>query len=143
MIRALLMSCALLAPGLAQAAPAVTVQGAWFRYLLPQVPAGGFMTLVNHANTDAVLTGAKSSACGSAMLHESTTKSGMDMMMTVNSVTIPAHGTFRFAPGGYHVMCMKPDMKVGSTATVQLLFRNAPPLDVTFRVYGADGKPGA
>lgn len=143
MIRALLLSCALLAPGLALAAPAVTVQGAWFRYLLPQVPAGGFMILANHGDTDAVLTGAKSSACGSAMLHESMNKSGMDMMTAVGSVTIPAHGTFRFAPGGYHIMCMKPDMKVGSTATVQLLFKGAPPLDVTFRIYGADGKPGA
>ncbi|MDE2328771.1 MAG: copper chaperone PCu(A)C, partial [Rhodospirillales bacterium] len=102
MRRVLAALACLLLPAAASAAPAVTAQGGWFRYLLPQIPAGGFVTLTNAGDTAAVLTGASSPACGSAMLHRSLNRSGMDMMIDVNSITIPAHGTFRFAPGDYH-----------------------------------------
>ncbi len=131
----------LLLPAAASAAPAVTARDGWFRYLLPQIPAGGFVTLANAGDTSAVLTGASSPACGSAMLHRSLNRSGMDMMVQVKSITIPAHGTFRFAPGDYHIMCMKPRMTLGGTADVTLRFRNAPDLTVPFTVYGADGRP--
>lgn len=126
----------------AQTGP-ITANGAWFRYLLPQIPAGGFMTLHNISAHPVVLTGADSPACGMAMLHRSVTQSGVDRMVMVDHVTIPAHGVLRFAPGGYHIMCMQPKMKPGTTVTVSLSFRNAPSLDVPFKVYGADGKPGA
>lgn len=141
MRRLLAALAACLFPVLAAAAPAVTAKDGWFRYLLPQIPAGGFVTLANAGDTPAVLVGASSPACGSAMLHRSLNRSGMDMMIDVNSITIPAHGTFRFAPGDYHIMCMKPRMTVGTTADVTLRFRNAPDLTVPFTVYGADGRP--
>ncbi len=141
MRRVLAALACLLLPAAASAAPAVTAKDGWFRYLLPQIPAGGFVTLTNAGDTAAVLTGASSPACGSAMLHRSLNRSGMDMMIDVNSITIPAHGTFRFAPGDYHIMCMKPRMTVGTTADVTLRFRNAPDLTVPFTVYGADGRP--
>lgn len=139
--RAAALAAAVLAPGLALAAPSITAKDGWFRYLLPQIPAGGFVTLSNGGAVDAVLTGASSPACGTAMLHESVSKSGTDMMIHVKSVTVPAHGTFRFEPGAYHIMCMKPKMKTGETVDVTLTFKNAPPLTVPFKVYGADGRP--
>lgn len=135
-------AAAVLLPLPALASPAVQATNGWFRYLLPQVPAGGFVSLTNTGNSAAKLLGVKSPACGMAMLHRSETRSGSDIMVPVHSVTIPAHGGFRFSPGAYHIMCMQPKMRTGTTVPVTLLFKSAPPLKVTFKVLGADGKRG-
>jgi copper(I)-binding protein len=121
------------------AAPPVTVIHAWFRYLLPQIPAGGYMVLHNGTAAPVRLTGAQSPGCGSVMLHESLNRSGMDMMAGVGSVTIPPHGLFRFAPGGYHLMCLQPKMSVGATVPVTLVFGGQQRLEVTFAVGGPNG----
>lgn len=114
----------------------IIVSHPWFRYLLPQIPAGGFMTLRNTSGTPIVLDGARTPACGMAMLHESINSGGAETMIVVKTITVPAHRDFAFSPGGYHVMCMQPQMKVGETVPVTLLFRNNPPVTVAFHVYG-------
>ncbi|HQT45694.1 MAG TPA: copper chaperone PCu(A)C [Acidocella sp.] len=124
------------------AAPAgVVAVKPWVRYLLPNIPAAGYMQLRNDGAADVVLTGAASPACGSLMLHKSEDKSGMAMMMAVPSITIPAHGSVTFAPGGYHLMCMKPKMKVGDKVVMRLSFQGGDGLDVPLPVYGASGAP--
>ncbi len=42
------------------------------------------------------------------MLHQSSNKGGMSGMDMVDKVIVPAGGTVRFAPGGYHLMCENP-----------------------------------
>ena len=130
-------------PVLLGAAPpvGVTAQNPWMRYLLPSVPAGGYLTLRNDSDNPAVLTGASSPACGSLMLHQSETMSGMSRMVMVPSVTVPAHGTVSFAEGGYHLMCMKPTMKLGDKISVTLTFQDGSTLPLTMPVYGPSG-PG-
>lgn len=130
-----------LATTTAWATPPVTVATHWFRYLLSSIPAGGYMKLENTTNSPIRLTGARSSACGMTMLHHSVARNGVDQMLPVKSIVIPAHGTFEFQPGHYHVMCMKPHMKPGTTVPVTLEFAHTPPITVNFTVYGADGKP--
>lgn len=127
--------------GVASAAP-VTVKTPWFRYLLPTVPAGGYMTLSNTTDKPIELTGAHSSACGMTMLHKSVTKNGVDEMLPVKSVTVPAHSSFEFSPGHYHVMCMHPHMMPGESVPVVLEFAGQPSITANFTVYGAAGKPG-
>ncbi|GBQ12182.1 copper chaperone PCu(A)C [Acidiphilium acidophilum] len=140
--RAGLIGVGLLAPCLALAAPGpITASTGWFRYLLPQIPAGGFVILHNEGAKSVVLDAVQTPACGMAMLHKSVNRSGVDRMVMVDHVTIPAHGSFSFSPGAYHIMCMQPKMKPGETVTVTLSFQNAPALAVPFKVYGADGKP--
>ena len=117
----------------------VIVSHPWFRYLLPQIPAGGFMNLHNPSGKPIVLDGVRSPACGMAMLHESISSGGGEMMIMIKTIIVPANGDFAFSPGRYHVMCMEPQMKVGETVPVTLLFQNAPPITVTFPVYGAAG----
>jgi copper(I)-binding protein len=107
------------------------------RYLLPNLPAGGYMVLHNAGDSDAVIVAARSPACGSLMLHESQDSSGMSMMMDVPRVTVPAHGQVAFAPGGYHLMCMQPAMKPGQSVMVTL----SSSLAVDMPVYGATGRP--
>jgi copper(I)-binding protein len=111
------------------------------RYLLPNLPAGGYLVLNNASDTPAVITGASSPACGMLMLHESQDTSGMAMMMAVQSVTVPAHGSVRFVPGGYHLMCMQPVMKPGTTVLVLLNFQDGSTLEVAMPVFGATGAP--
>ncbi len=136
-----LVLAGLLAPLAMAAAPPVTAAKPWIRYLLPSVPAGGYLTLQNNGGTPMVLTGAASPACGMLMLHQTQTMSGMSMMMDVPSLTIPAHGSVVFAPGGYHLMCMSPVMKVGTTVQITLKFADGSSLPITMPVYGATGAP--
>jgi copper(I)-binding protein len=141
-ILSLALACLLAMLPRAQAAsPAVTVEKPWMRYLLPSLPAAGYMTLTNTGNTDAVLTGAASPACGMLMLHKSQEDSGMAMMMSLQTITIPANGSVSFAPGGYHLMCMQPKMKIGDQLRVTLRFQDGASLAATMPVYGAQNAP--
>lgn len=123
------------------AAPGVSAGGPWMRYLLPNIPAAAYMRLQNNGAAAVVLTGAASPACGMLMLHKSEDNSGMAMMMDVPSITVPAHGSVTLAPGGYHLMCMQPRMKVGDRVTVTLNFQDGTSLAVVLPVYGASGAP--
>ncbi|MDD2703919.1 MAG: copper chaperone PCu(A)C [Acidocella sp.] len=125
----------------AGAPPGLSVQSPWMRYLLPTVPAAGYFTLVNNSDTPLALAGAASPACYLTTLHDSSEASGTSMMTTVPSVTIPAHGSLSFAPGGYHIMCMQPVMKVGDKVNVTLSFADGLSLAVIMPVYGAGGPP--
>ena len=120
---------------------AVTVDGAWFRYLLPQVPAGGYMTLHNGGDQTAVLTSAASPACGTMMLHRTESSGGTERMVMVKSVAVPAGGKLAFAPGGYHLMCMQPRMKAGDSVPVTLAFEDGRKVTASFRVYPGNETP--
>lgn len=132
-----------LAPGITAASGVanVTAKTPWMRYLLPSLPAGGYVTLNNSGDADAVVTGAASPDCGGIMLHESKDNSGMAMMLDVTTVTVPAHGSMSFTPGGYHLMCMAPKMHPGMRVPVTLMFRGGDTLALTMQVYGAMGAP--
>ncbi|MDD2795661.1 copper chaperone PCu(A)C [Acidocella sp.] len=136
-LRAIMLAAAL--PVMAHAD--VTVSKPWMRFLLPNIPAAGYMVLQNNGNNNEILTGAASPACSSLMLHESKDESGMAMMMDVPSVVIPAHGTVTFAPGGYHLMCMNPHMKVGDNVPVTLTLKSNVTLSFSAKVYGAVTAP--
>lgn len=119
----------------------ITVQTPWIRYLLPSVPAGGYLTLHNNSDTPASLTAVSSPACGALMLHQSMNMGGTAMMVPVTSIPIPAHGQAELVEGGYHMMCMKPDMKVGGMVDITLTFADGSTLLVKTPVYGPAGAP--
>jgi copper(I)-binding protein len=119
----------------------LSVATPWMRYLLPGIPAAGYMVLHNAGDSPAILTAAASSACGMLMLHQSQDDSGMASMMDVQAVTVPAHGSVTFAPGGYHLMCMQPSMKPGEKIAVTLSFQDGSKLATVMPVYGAQNAP--
>lgn len=131
----------LLACTSALAAPPITISQPWFRYIVPQTPAGGYMTLRNTSAHPEVLTGAHSPACGMLMLHRSESSGGADRMVHVPSVAVPPHGTLSFAPGGYHLMCMQPRMRPGENVAVTLTFQGGQTVSAAFPVFGPAGKP--
>ncbi len=126
--------------GAAHAAPAVTITDAWFRSLPGSLPAGGYFTLHNPTAKTLSLTGAASPACGMVMLHKSDAMGGMERMEDVTAIDVAPGGTLSFAPGGYHLMCMDPKMKIGGHVPVTLEFAGGTKLTIDFAVRGATGR---
>ena len=129
----------LLTSSVAQAAP-FDVSGAWFRSLPGKLPAGGYFTAQNNTRHDVAITGVSSEACGMLMIHQSSNKGGMSSMDMMEKVTVPAGGQIRFAPGGYHLMCEQPKMKIGGKVPVTLHLAGGNSVTVAFEVRGASGK---
>jgi len=126
----------------AAAEAGLALSDSYIRTIIPMRPAAGYFTLTNNGATAVSLVGASSPGCGSVMLHESKTVNGVDTMVPVKSVDVPAHGSVSFAPGGYHLMCMKPaaTLKPGTKVPVTLTFKDGGTLTGTFPVRGATGK---
>ena len=123
----------------AQAAP-FDVSGAWFRSLPGKLPAGGYFTVQNNTGREVAITGASSDACGMLMIHQSSNKGGMSGMSMLEQVKVPAGGIVRFAPGGTHLMCEQPRMKIGGKVPVTLHLAGGNSATVAFEVRGATGK---
>ena len=106
-------------------------------------PAGGvggvFLTIVNAGAADR-LTGAASPDAMKAELHQSTSDDGVMKIRPADGLDIPAGGTVKLAPGGYHLMLMglKKPLTAGGQLPVTLVFQNAGRMDVEARVV----KPG-
>ncbi|HUX73368.1 MAG TPA: copper chaperone PCu(A)C [Steroidobacteraceae bacterium] len=126
----------LLAGGHARAndAGAVRVSRAWIRVLPGDLPAGGYATLRNTGGTALTLIGARSANYRRVMLHKSMSVDGMSQMSMVAGVPLPAHGTVRLAPGGYHLMLMHAfhAVKPGDEILVSLQFADGSSLAVEF-----------
>ena len=140
-LTAILFGTAMLAPTLAAAAGGVSVEKPWMRFIIKARPAAGYFTLKNDGDSAVELTGASSSGCGMVMLHQTKQVNGVDHMMMVKSVTVPAHGSLSFAPGGYHLMCMEPQnsMAIGASVPVILKFADGKTITATFPVKGPGG----
>ena len=124
------------------AGASLAVSGAWMRLIIPERPAAGYFTLTNNSGQARNLVGAQSPACGSLMLHRTESGGGVERMVMVPSVAVPAHGSITFAPGGYHLMCMKPaaSMVHGHSVPVTLKFGDGETLSADFPVRNAAGK---
>jgi hypothetical protein len=107
--------------------------------LMPSRPAAGYFTLENRGSTPLVLSGASAPDCQSLMLHQSTTEGGVARMAMVGSLPVPPHGSVRFTPGGYHLMCMQPTgallTRTGSE-TVTLHFADGGSVTAPFAIQG-------
>ncbi len=123
----LLLAGVLLAGGAhADEAAHITASHGWIRILPGNLPAGAYVTLTNHGDKPAVLQGASSPAYGEVMLHKSSTEGGVSRMSMVKALNVPAHGTVRLAPGGYHLMLMKAGHPIepGNFVRMTLRFRD-------------------
>jgi copper(I)-binding protein len=129
---------ALLFAALAVAAVAKTntivVSAPWSR---PAVGTGVvYFTVANPSATPDRLIGATSPVAGAVEIHESTetmgSMNGMAMggtasMHRVAFVSVPAHATVQFAPGGYHIMLigLHHDLHANQTFPLRLHFSHA------------------
>jgi len=135
---AIVLAAASLFATAAVAAGGISLEHPWLRFIIKDRPAGGYFTLHNQTDGSIELTGASSSGCGMIMLHQSKETNGVEQMLPVKSVTVPAHGTLAFAPGGYHLMCMHPQpaVKLGGSVPVTLTFADGRTVTADFPVKG-------
>jgi len=120
----------------------LSLSDGWMRVIIASRPAAGYFTLKNDSSSERKLIGASSPGCGMMMLHRSKTENGVDKMTPVKDVAIPAHGSVRFAPGGYHLMCMQPKATLtpGKSVAVTLSFDNGTSTTADFAVRGATAR---
>jgi copper(I)-binding protein len=101
------------------------IESCWIRLLPQQLPAGAYFVIKNDDGAAATLTGVRSEAYGSSMLHQSKTAGGMAKMEMAHDIAVPAHGELVFAPGGYHVMLQKPTHLISVGDKLRLDFQFA------------------
>jgi copper(I)-binding protein len=82
----------------------------------------GYMTILNHSNSDVTITAIKSSAFDRVELHSMSMKDGMMHMEQQHTFTIPAKGQRLLEPGGYHLMLIKPKKILRAGDSVDLSF---------------------
>lgn len=134
-----LLGAAAPAPVPAPLPASVHAAHAWVRYLLPNLPAAGYMVLTNTGDITTRLIKASSPACGALALHESVNSGGTASMAMLKSLIIPAHGQVSLAQSGYHLMCMQPKMSPGDEIGITLSFSDGDNLLLLVPVYGPGG----
>jgi copper(I)-binding protein len=117
----------------------ITIDKAWSRATPKGTDVGaGYMVIRNAGASPDTLTGG-SADFASVEVHQMKMENGvMKMREMKNGLAIPAHGTIRLAPGGYHLMfthLTKPLVK-GETVKATLNFEHAGPVTVDFPVEG-------
>ncbi|HTH60943.1 MAG TPA: copper chaperone PCu(A)C [Paraburkholderia sp.] len=107
-------------------AASATVSDCWVRLMPGNLPSGAYFNVNNASNAAIELQGVDTDAFGMAMLHRTQSNGSTSTMEMVESATVPANGTLKFAPGGYHVMLEEPKhpLKVGSTIALTFTFGN-------------------
>jgi len=120
----------------AQDGAAVQVRDPWVRWLPGDLPAGGYLTLVNSGDTPVKLIGASCDDYGSVSLHRSRVQGGTSEMSPVEAITVKAHSSVDFAAAGYHLMLMQPkrSLKPGSRVIITLEFASIAPIAVQFEL---------
>ena len=103
--------------------------------------AAAYFTVTNSGNVPAVLTGVHTDVSAMAMMHKSTSTT----MTMVDAVTVPAHGSFAFSPGRYHVMIESPAraLKQGDHVKLTLSFAKVGQITVTAPVMPVGYRPPA
>jgi periplasmic copper chaperone A len=130
------------------AAGDITVTGAFTRAMLPNAPVGaGYMSIANAGSEPDRLLGATTEATGSVELHDMKITDGMMQMKPMpEGIEIPPGGTVTLAPGGLHMMFIKPraGFREGECLALVLKFERAGELPVELSVgpVGADAPPG-
>lgn len=135
---ALPAACLVLLAAAASAAapPALTAQDAWIRATPGVDVAAAYLTLRNSGSQPVLVTGVRSPAADSAMIHETTLSNGESTMRPHASLRIAPGETVRFAPGGLHIMLhgLKRPLAVGEEVPVTVLLEGGGSVTALARV---------
>ena len=127
----------LLTAAVGAAAPAaLTAQDAWIRATPGVDVAAAYLTLRNAGSQPVVVTGVRSPAAESAMIHATTLINGESTMRPHESLRIAPGETVRFAPGGLHIMLhgLKRPLAVGEEVPVTVLLEGGGSVTALARV---------
>jgi len=119
LIGLLLAACA----NTASAAGHLVIDGAWIRSAPPgAMMLAGYASLRNDGDAAVIVTAADSADFGSVSLHESIEEGGVARMRALDRVEIKPGASVVFAPGGKHLMLMRPkhELKPGDSVKIHL-----------------------
>lgn len=129
-------------PARGQDEAAISVLQPWARAsILASRPAAAYLTILNKDDRPATLVALETPVAGRAEVHRTVKKGDVMKMAPAGPIEVPAGGSIRMEPGGYHVMLVdlvRPIEK-GETLKLTLRFANASPIAVFVPVLG----PGA
>jgi periplasmic copper chaperone A len=111
------------AAGAAAADLQLAFESAWIRALPPGMHmTAGFGTISNRGGEAIELTAFASPQFGDVSLHRTETIDGVSRMRAVPSLLVEAGASVELAPGGYHLMLMKPaaPLQDGQSVTVTM-----------------------
>jgi copper(I)-binding protein len=139
--RLVLAACMLACCGVCAAATgtrdaSVQIADAWVRWLPGDLPAGGYLTLINSGDRPSSLIAASCPDYAEVSLHRSRNVGGTARMMPVHDITVAAHSTLAFATQGYHLMLAHPSkpLKPGDRVPVTLSFAGGSTVTVLFEL---------
>ncbi|MGH7188606.1 MAG: copper chaperone PCu(A)C [Acetobacteraceae bacterium] len=109
---------------------------AWLRYIPGGSPSAGYFKLTNRGDKPLSLVGAECADFGMVMIHRTIERGGLSTMRPVHELTVAPGGNVEFAPGGYHLMLMRPrhPLEPGGRLPVTLRFADGSSLQVEFLV---------
>lgn len=118
----------------------VRVTGGWIRWLPGNGPLAGYCEVQNLTDKPLELVGASGADFSGIQMHRSIDTKGMERMIRLHSITIPAGATMRFRPGGYHLMLWRSrDLKIGQRVRIRLHFSGRLGVMADFRVRAPTG----
>ncbi len=132
--------CLWLASTLAVAA-GLTIQDARIPEGPPVAPVlAGYLVIENPGDRPVRIVAASSPDFAAVEIHEMRMKDGMMEMKRLPELTVPAGGKVELAPGGLHLMLIKPGrpLRAGDQARVVLELDDGSHLELTLPVMGHD-----
>jgi copper(I)-binding protein len=116
----------------------LTIDHPWARPTLPSIGnAAVYMDIRNSGSEPDRLLGAKTNLTATVEVHGTTEENGvMKMRRAENGVEVPASGSVKFQPGGFHIMLVgvKEPLKEGSRHPLTLMFQKAGEVTVDIAV---------
>lgn len=113
--------------------PDLQVEDAWVRAAPPDATAmAGYMVVHNRTSADRALSGARSPDFGAVEIHRTVVENGVARMEPAEHAVVPAVGELTLAPGGMHLMLMRPAhaLAPGDTVTLILSFDDGSTVEV-------------
>jgi periplasmic copper chaperone A len=146
MLAAMFLLLPALAPASVQAADRTCVprvEGGWLRMAPAGMPMlAGFGRIANPCAEAATVASASSPAFAAVELHESRVVDGISRMRPVPALHIQAGGAAVLAPGGLHLMLMRPrvPLQAGETVEVDLTLSDGRRVAGRFEVRSATAR---
>ena len=120
----------------AAAESGLALSDGYVRMIIPSRPAAGYFTLTNNGHQSLTLVGAECADFGKVMMHRTIERGGISTMRPVREITLAPGKSVAFAPGGYHLMLMRPKhpLRPGGRLPVTLRFSDGSTLSAEFLV---------
>lgn len=144
-LRAFVTALLLLLAAPAHAAGMLEVEGGWIRAAPPNaMMLAAYGTVRNAGDGPVIFSGAQSADFADVSLHETVEQNGIERMRALGRIVLAPGETMMLAPGGRHLMLMKPKrpLHVGDAVEIRFITENSGSVTAKFIVREDAPPPG-